>query len=107
MNLSETQVWVLIGGLIVITTGIKAVGPAVVGGRELPRWASGVIAMMSPALLMALVATSVFADGKQLGVGAHTAGVGVAAVLLYLRVPLVVACLAAVAVTAGLRAAVG
>jgi branched-subunit amino acid transport protein len=104
VNLSETQVWVLIIALIAVTAGTKAVGPALVGGRELPGWAAGVIAMMSPALLTALVVTSVLAEGKQLAVGADTAGVGVAAVLLYLKVPLVVASVAAVAVTAGLRA---
>lgn len=104
MNLSESQVWLLIGALAVVTAGLKAIGPALIGGREMPRWAAGVIAMMSPALLTALVATAVLADGKELGVGAHTVGVGVAAVLLYLRVPLVVSSIAAVAVTAGLRA---
>jgi branched-subunit amino acid transport protein len=104
MSLTETQVWVLIVALIVVTAGTKAVGPALIGGRELPGWASGVIAMMSPALLTALVVTSVLADGKQLAVGADTVGVAVAGVLLYLKVPLVVASIAAVAVTAGLRA---
>ncbi len=104
MNLSETQVWVLIAALVAVTAATKAVGPALVGGRDLPRWASGVIAMMAPALLTALVATSVLADGQQLEVGAATVGVAVAAVLLYVRVPLVVASIVAVGVTAGLRA---
>ncbi len=104
MNLTETEVWVLIVALIAITAGTKAVGPALIGGRELPGWASGVIAMMSPALLTALVVTSVLADGQRLAVGADTVGVAVAGVLLYLKVPLVVASIAAVAVTAGLRA---
>ena len=48
--------------------------------------------------------TAVLADDRRLSVGADTAGVGVAAVLLVCRVPLIVASLAAVAVTAGLRA---
>ncbi len=107
MNLTETQVWVLIGALILVTAGTKAVGPALIGGRELPGWALGVITMMSPALLMALVVTSVLAEGQRLDIGADTAGVAVAGVLLYLRVPLVVASIVAVGVTAGLRALAG
>ncbi len=104
MNLSEAQVWLLIAGLVVMGVAMKAFGPAVVGGRELPRWANGVIAALAPALLTALVVTAVLADDRRLSAGADTVGVGVAAVLLLCRVPLIVASLAAVAVTAGLRA---
>ena len=106
MNLSEGQVWVLIAALVAMTAATKAFGPAVVGGRDLPRWANGVIAALAPALLAALVVTSVLADGRRLTAGADTVGVAVAALLLLCRVPLLVACLAAVAVTALLRALV-
>lgn len=47
------------------------------------------------------------ADGQRLAVGAQTAGVGVPAVLLLCRVPLLLASIAAVVVTAGLRALTG
>ena len=104
MTLSEAQVWLLIVALTVMAVTTKALGPALVGGRALPRWASGIIAVTAPALLSALVVTSVLADGQRLTIGAHTAGVAVAAVLLLCRVPLLLASLAAVAVTAGLRA---
>ena len=107
MTLSETQVWLLIAALTVMAAATKALGPAIVGGRALPRWASGVIAVTAPALLSALVVTSVLADGQRLAVGAQTAGVGVAGVLLLCRVPLLLASLVAVAVTAGLRALMG
>ena len=104
MNLSEGQVWLLIAALTAMSFVVKGIGPALVGGRPLPARASGVIACLAAALLAALVVTSVLADGKQLTVGADTAGVGVAAVLLVLRVPLIVACVVAVVVTAVLRA---
>lgn len=104
MNLSEGQVWLLIAALVAMTAATKAIGPALVGGRELPRWSTGVIAMMAPALLAALVATAVLADGQRLAVGADTAGVAVGALLLLRRVPLVAAAAAAVVVTAVLRA---
>ncbi len=107
MMLSEAQVWLLIGALTAMGLLTKGIGPAFVGGRALPRWASGVIALMAPALLTALVVTSVLADGKRLTVGADTVGVAVAGVLLLLRAPLLAACLAAVVVTAGLRLLAG
>jgi branched-subunit amino acid transport protein len=104
VNLSEGQVWLLIGGLTVMAAAMKAAGPALVGGRELPGWATGVIATLAPALLAALIATAVLAEGRRLTVGADTAGVAVAALLLVCRVPLVVSAAAAVGVTALLRA---
>ena len=60
-----------------------------------------------PALLSALVVTSVLADGQQWAVGAQTVGVGVAAVMLLCRAPLLLASLVAVVVTAVLRALTG
>lgn len=103
MTLSEGQVWLLIAGLVVMAALVKGLGPALVGGRELPRWAGGVIAAMAPALLAALIATAVLSDGRKLGVGADTAGVAVGTVLLLCRVPLVVSVAVAVGLTAGLR----
>lgn len=104
MSLSEGQVWLLIAALVAMTALTKAVGPALVGGRELPRWATGVIAMLAPALLAALVATAVLADERRLALGADTVGVAVGGLLLALRAPLVVGATAAVVVTALLRA---
>lgn len=104
MSLGDGERWLLIALLVAMAALVKAVGPALVGGRPLPRWATGIIAAMAPALLAALVATSVLADGRRLEVGADTVGVTVAAVLLVLRVPLVAAAAAAVVVTALLRA---
>lgn len=104
MQLSETEVWLLIAALVAMTAATKALGPALVGGRDLPVWATGVIATMAPALLAALVATAVLADERRLAVGADTAGVAVGAMLLLCRVPLVIGAAAAVVVTAGLRA---
>jgi len=103
MRLDEGEVWLLIGALVLMTATIKAIGPALVGGRDLPAWTTGVIALLAPALLAALVATAIFAHGQRLAVGADTAGVAVATVLLLRRVPLVVVCVVALLVTAGLR----
>ena len=60
--------------------------------------------MMAPALLAALVVTSLLADGRKLGVGADSVGVLVAGVPLWRGRSLVLAVVIAVAVTAGRRA---
>ncbi len=104
MTLTYAEVWVLILGLAALTVLIKALGPVLLGGRELPPWFSRVIVLMAPALLSALVVTSVFATGRSWAVGAHTVGVGVAAVMLWRRFSLVLCVVVAVLVTAGLRA---
>jgi branched-subunit amino acid transport protein len=98
------QQWALIAGCAVVTAVIKAAGPVAFGGRELPERVAGVIALMAPALLVALVATQALADGERIVIGADTAGVGVAGVVLWRRGSILVAVAAAVLVTAGLRA---
>jgi branched-subunit amino acid transport protein len=59
---------------------------------------------LAPALLAALVVTAALASGQHLEVGAHTAGVAVAAVLLWCGRSLVPCVLVAMAVTALIRA---
>ncbi|MDQ3104338.1 MAG: AzlD domain-containing protein [Actinomycetota bacterium] len=95
--------WLLIAGCIVTTALIKAAGPVIAGGRDLPAWFMSIAALMAPALLAALVVTAALADGQRLGVGAHTAGVAVAGVLLWRGHSVVLAVGAAVVVTATLR----
>jgi len=104
VNLSTNEVWVLIAGLVVTTALIKAAGPVLVGGRELPAPFLRVVALAAPPLLAALVVTNVLADGRRITAGADTVGVALGGLLLLCRVPLVVAGAVAVAVTAGLRA---
>ncbi len=98
------SLWLLIGVTAVITAVIKAAGPVLLGGRELPARASSVIALMPPVLLAALVVTSTFADGRHLQVDASTAGVAVAGVLIWRRHSIVLAVVVAAAVTAAIRA---
>lgn len=100
----SASIWWTIAGCAVVTAFIKAVGPVALGGRDIPPRLTGVIELMAPALLAALVVTSTFAVGDQWHVGANTAGVAVAGVILVRRGPLILAVVAAVAVTALLRA---
>jgi branched-subunit amino acid transport protein len=99
-----TDAWLTIGGLFVTTVAIKAAGPLVVGGRELPQGAYAVIALLAPALLTALILTDTFARGQDLTVDARAAGLLCAGVAAALRAPLLVIVLVAAVAAAAVRA---
>jgi len=95
---------VLIAGMAIATFAIKAAGPIALGGRALPARLTGVVALLAPALLAALIVTNALAEGQKLAIGTDTAGV-VAGGLVVWRTGSVIACvLVAAAVTAVLRA---
>jgi branched-subunit amino acid transport protein len=96
--------WSLIAGCAVVTALIKAAGPVAFGGRDLPARLGGVIELMAPALLVALVVTQALADGEHIAIGADTAGVGLAGVVLWRGGSIILGVAVAVVVTAGLRA---
>jgi branched-subunit amino acid transport protein len=98
------DIWWTIAGCTVVTFVIKAFGPVVMGGRELPPRLASVIVLMAPALLAALVVSSALADGEHLHIGADTAGVATGGALLLLtRAGVLTAVLSAATVTALLR----
>jgi branched-subunit amino acid transport protein len=99
-----TEVWITIAALAVVTALIKASGPVVFGGRELPAPALRVISLLAAALLSALVVTQTFGEDQELVVDARLAGVATAAVAIALRRSLIVTMLSAAVVTALLRA---
>ena len=103
--MSPARVWLVIALCAAVTFAIKGLGPAAMGNRELPPRLARVVALLAAALLSALVVTSALADGRRLHVGADTAGVAVAGLLLLRRVPVLPVVVAAAAVTALLRRA--
>ena len=96
--------WGLIGGCAVMTALIKGAGPIVLGGRELPAWFSAIVELMAPALFAALVVTQVLADGRDIGVGADTAGVALAGVAAWRGASVIAVVAIAAGTAAGLRA---
>jgi branched-subunit amino acid transport protein len=102
MSTSTTLVLVL--ACAVITAGIKAAGPVALGGRDLPLWFSGVVAMMAPALFAALVVTQALADGRHWAVGADTVGVGLAGLAAWRGASVILVVAIAAVTTAVLRA---
>jgi branched-subunit amino acid transport protein len=100
----STELWIVVAACALVTAVIKAAGPVALGGRELPPWSAGVIGLMAPALLAALVVVSALTDAHRITIGPQTAGVAVAGVALWRGANVLVGVVLAVVVTAGLRA---
>lgn len=99
-----TTLWVTIVAVALASAAIKAAGPVLVGGRELPPRAVAVIALLAPALLSALVITETFGEDGHLVLDERAVGVAVAAVALVLRAPVLLAVALAALTTALVRA---
>jgi branched-subunit amino acid transport protein len=90
--------------LALITAAIKAIGPVLLGGRELPTWFTSVVILLGPALLAALVATQALAEGDRLALDPDTAGVAAGGLVIWRSGSIIACVIAAAAVTAALRA---
>jgi branched-subunit amino acid transport protein len=95
-----TTVWIVVSAVGAITVVLKAAGPVLVGGRELPPAVLRVVVLLAPALLAALVATSIFGGDRELVLDARVAGLAAAGAALLLRTPIIVVVVAAAVATA-------
>jgi branched-subunit amino acid transport protein len=102
-----SALWVSIVAVTVASAAIKAVGPVLAGGRELPPRANAVLALLTPALLAALVVTGTFGEGGRLTIDEKALGVGAAAIAVALRAPVLLAVVLAAMVTALARLFLG
>jgi branched chain amino acid efflux pump len=91
--------WAALLGLAAAAYAMKAIGPVVVGRRQLPPAALEALGMLSIPLLAALVAVQTFGGDHRLVLDARVPAMAVAAVLVWRRAPFPVV-LAAAAVTA-------
>ena len=98
--------WVTIVAVAIANAAIKAVGPVLVGGRDLPPRIVSVIALLAPALLTALVITETFSEDRHYVLDERAVGVAVAGGALALRAPVLLA-VALAALTAALIRAFG
>jgi branched-subunit amino acid transport protein len=99
-----TRVWIAVALIGAATVALKAAGPVLLGGRELPARVRVLVGLLAPALLAALVVTQTLASDRHVVVDARPAGVAAAAVSLWLRAPILVAVVVAAVVTAAIRA---
>lgn len=97
------KIWIVVGVVGALTVVFKASGPVLLGGRRLTGRTLGVVELLAPVMLVALVVTQTVGGNRSLTFDARLAGVGAAAIALHLRVPLIVAMAVAAAVTALLR----
>jgi branched chain amino acid efflux pump len=102
-----TTTWAVVILVGMATIAIKALGPVLLGGRQLPPRVNRVVGLLAPALLAALVAINTFATGQQLTVDARVLGVAAAGVAIWRRAPVLVVVIVAAAVTALARAVTG
>jgi uncharacterized membrane protein len=92
------DVWTVVAVVGAATVALKATGPFLLAGRELPPRLGALVGLLAPALLAALVVTSTWGDAKR------ALGVAVAAVAILLRAPLLVVIVLAAVVAAAARA---
>jgi branched-subunit amino acid transport protein len=101
-----SSAWLAVAMVGTATVLIKGAGPVLASGRQLPQASAGVLELLAPALLAALVATNAFASDEALVLDARGAGLAAAGVAVFLKAPLLVVIVVA-AVTAGLLRAIG
>ncbi len=97
--------WTLIIALGLGAYAFKVLGLVVVGARSLPPVVERCLALIPAALLSALIVKDTFSVGQDLVLDARAAGVAVAFVAAWRRVPIPVVIVLGAATTAVVRAA--
>lgn len=98
-----SAVWLSVLVVAAATILFKSAGPVLLGRRQLPSWVAAPIAYLAPAVLAALVVTQTVGGDRRLVVDARLVGLGVGALLIALRAPLLVVIVAAAAAAALVR----
>lgn len=95
-----SDVWLVVLVVGVATIAFKATGPVLLGARRLPDPVSGVVSLLAPVLLAALVVTQTVGGDNELVFDARLAGVGAGAAAAAARAPLPVIVIVAALATA-------
>jgi branched-subunit amino acid transport protein len=98
-----SDVWLTVLLIGASTMALKAAGPVLLGGRELPSRLADAFELLAPSLLAALVVTQALGEGGDLVVDERLVGVGVAAAAIRFRAPLIVVMILAAVSTALVR----
>ena len=100
--MSATWASVIIVGAV--TIGLKAIGSLALQDRQLPPRLNGMIELLAPVMLSALVVTNTFGGDHKLVLDPRAAGLGAAAISILLRAPLLVTVTVAAVTAALIRA---
>jgi len=95
-----SDVWLVVLAVGAVTVALKAAGPVLLGGRELPGPILRVVVLLAPALLAALVAVGIVGGDRELLLDERLAGLGAAVLALLVRAPILVVVIAAAVATA-------
>jgi branched-subunit amino acid transport protein len=95
-----SSTWLVVAIVGAGTVVCKALGPVLLGGRSLPHQLAGVVDMLAPALLAALVVTQAVGGDRKLLFDERLFGIAAAVVAIRLRAPLLVVIVTAAGVTA-------
>jgi branched-subunit amino acid transport protein len=90
-----SAVWIAVIGVGAATVALKAVGPVLLGQRQLPSWLAGPVSLLAPAVLAAFVVTEAFGGHRSIVADARLVGVGAGAIAIALRAPILVVVVAA------------
>ena len=85
------------------TIGIKSAGAMLLGNRELPPRIGGMIELLAPVMLAALVVSNTFGADHKLVLDPRAAGLAAATIPMALRAPLLVTVIVAAATAAIIR----
>lgn len=100
-----SEAWITVAALAATAALTRASGPVLMGGRRLPQRLTGVVDLLAPALLAALIVVETLSDGREIELSASVAGVAAAGVVLVRhRNALLAAIVVSALVTAALRA---
>jgi branched-subunit amino acid transport protein len=75
--------WIVVLVVGAITVAFKATGPVLLGDRGLPPRLVGLVELLAPVMLSALVVTQAFGGDRSLEVDARVAGLAAAGVALW------------------------
>jgi branched-subunit amino acid transport protein len=95
--------WTVVLLVGAFTMAIKAAGPVLLGGRELPPRLVDAFELLAPALFAALIVTQAVGGDEEIVLDTRLAGLGAGLLAILLRAPLIVVIVVAAAATALVR----
>ena len=95
--------WTFVLSLAACAYGLKLLGAVIIGQREMPLVVQRCLLLIPAALLAGLIAKDTFTTGQNYAIDARAAGLAVAVLATWRKLPFVVVILAGVGTTAVIR----
>ena len=95
--------WTFVLGLAACAYGLKLLGAAIIGQREMPLVVQRCLLLIPAALLAGLIAKDTFTTGQSYAIDARAAGLAIAVLATWRKLPFVVVIVAGVGTTALIR----